>query len=339
MVELSRYFRPIFSTEKTHPRDAIFFGLTPMWFNTLKVFERGKISTVINVTDAPIEVKSRLSVIGANPLDHKNNPPLVMGVLNLSPDSFSSESQVTNNNGLAEHISSMVEGGMDIIDIGGESTRPGFTTVAPEEEKIRIREALQFIRTNFPDLPISIDTRKAAVAESALALGAKMVNDVSALNFDRGTIEVVKQFDAHVSLMHSGGSGKDLHRKIEGKYFLLDIFDYLKERIDYSVSRGIARSKIIIDPGIGFGKTQEQNLAILSNISLFHTLGCPILVGVSRKKFLGTITGEVKPADRLMGSVLVAGELVKQGVQVIRVHDVNETKQVVKMLHALWKTN
>ena len=135
--------------------------------------------------------------------------------------------------------------------------------------------------------------------------------------------------------MHNSGDGKNLHNEIIGKDFLLDIFDYLKERIQFAELNGISKSKIIIDPGIGFGKTEEQNLGIIANISLFHTLGCPILVGASRKKFIGDITGVDNPGNRMLGSIIIAGELAKQGVQLIRVHDVKETNQIINMLNRL----
>ena len=333
---MSRYFRPIMCTESVLPADAIFLGSTRLWFNSVKVFERDKTPVVINIADAPVDVKSQLSENQYTILGAERNPPLVMGVLNLSPDSFSDGSQVYRHNDLLKRINRMINDGVDIIDIGGESTRPGFVTISPDEEINRIEEALKIIRKTNPNMLVSIDTRKALVAEHALSRGARIFNDVSSLNFDVDSLEVAKKFDAYICLMHNSGSGEDLHKKIMGKDFLLDIFDYLRERVDFVVSRGISRSRIIIDPGIGFGKTEEQNLSILANISLFHTLGCPILVGVSRKRFIGNITGEDNPADRLIGSVLMAGEAIKQGVQVVRVHDIKETSQMIKILDKLY---
>ena len=333
---MSRYFRPIICTESVFPADAIFLGSTRLWFNSVKVFERDKTPVVINIADAPTDVKSQLSENHNTILGAEKTPPLVMGVLNLSPDSFSDGFQVYRYNDLLKRINRMINDGVDIIDIGGESTRPGFVTISPSAEINRIEEALKIIRKTNPNMLVSIDTRKALVAEYALSRGARIFNDVSSLNFDVNSMEVAKKFDAYICLMHNSDSGKDLHKKILGKDFLLDIFDYLRERVESVVSRGISRSRIIIDPGIGFGKTEEQNLSILANISLFHTLGCPILVGVSRKRFIGNITGEDNPADRLIGSVLIAGEAIKQGVQVVRVHDIKETSQMIKILDKLY---
>ena len=333
---MSRYFRPIICTESVSPADAIFLGSTRLWFNSVKVFERDKTPVVINIADAPIDVKSQLSKNHNTILGAEKTPPLVMGVLNLSPDSFSDGFRVYRYNDLLKRINRMINDGVDIIDIGGESTRPGFVTISPGEEINRIEEALKIIKKTNPSMLVSIDTRKALVAEHALSRGARIFNDVSSLNFDVNSMEVAKKFDAYICLMHNSDSGKDLHKKILGKDFLLDIFDYLRERVESVVSRGISRSRIIIDPGIGFGKTEEQNLSILANISLFHTLGCPILVGVSRKRFIGNITGEDNPAERLIGSVLIAGEAIKQGVQVVRVHDIKETSQMIKILDKLY---
>ena len=333
---MSRYFRPIIYNESVFPPDAIFLRSSRLWFNSVKVFERDKTPVAISVADLPNDIKSKLSEKQSTILGAEKNPPLVMGVLNLSPDSFSDGFQVHRHNDLLKRINRMINDGVDIIDIGGESTRPGFVTISPDEEINRIGEALNIIRKTNPNMLVSIDTRKALVAEYALNRGARIFNDVSSLNFDVDSMEVAKKFDAYVCLMHNSSSGEDLHKKIIGKDFLLDIFDYLRERVEFVVSKGISRSRIIIDPGIGFGKTGEQNLTILANISLFHTLGCPILVGVSRKKFIGNITGEDNPVDRLIGSVFIAGELIKQGVQVVRVHDIRETRQMIKILDKLY---
>jgi len=323
------------NTESIYPTDAIFLGSTRLWFNTVKVFERGKVPIVISAKEIPFEIKSGLSANREKILGFEKKPPLLMGVLNVSPDSFSDGYQARDPSDLLKRINKMVDEGVEIIDIGGESTRPGFTSISFEAEKKRVDQAIRLVGKNFPNLLMSIDTRKASVAEHALSLGVKIWNDVSSLSFDPDSIEIAKKFGSFVCIMHNSGAGKDLHKRIMGKNFLLDIFDYLRERIEFAVSGGISRSRIIIDPGIGFGKTEEQNLAILSNISLFHSLGCPILVGVSRKKFIGRITGENKPEDRLVGSVLAAGELAKQGVQIVRVHDIKETNQVMNMLYKL----
>ena len=338
-MNLARYFRPIINTESSYPADAIFLGSTCLWFNAVKVFERGKAPIVVSAAEIPYEIKYQLSKSQGKILGIEKPPPLLMGVMNVAPDSFSDGNANRTPCCLLKQINKMFDEGIDIIDIGGESTRPGFTSISSSVEKDRIDKVIRLVRKNFPNLPVSIDTRKASVAEHALSLGSMMLNDVSALSFDPNSIKVAKKFESYVCIMHNSGAGKDLHKRIRGKYFLLDIFDYLRARIEFAVSSGISKSKIMIDPGIGFGKTEEQNLAILSNISLFHTLGCPILVGVSRKKFIGRITGEEKPEDRLIGSVLLAGELAKQGVQVIRVHDIKETNQVINMLNELDTAN
>ena len=330
-----KYFRPIISIERTYPSDAIFLGSTGFWFSLVKVFERGLPPKLVRARTIPVEIKSSLITYQDNILGQKKTSPLLMGILNTSPDSFSGDGAYNNDDIVSDKIDKMCTSGIDIIDIGGESTRPGFSTIPVDEEKDRIKVALKFVRKAYPDTIISIDTRKSLVAEYALSLGAKIFNDVSALSFDSRSIDIAKKFGAYVSLMHSAEDGIELHKKITGTDFLLDIFDYLRKRVSFAESHGISKSKILIDPGIGFGKTEEQNLVILKNISLFHTLGCPILVGVSRKKFVGNIIGEEKPASRMVGSTFLAGELIKQGVQVVRVHDIIETIEVLKLFYSL----
>ena len=332
---MSKYFRPIINFENIYPTDAIFLGSTRLWFNSVKVFERGKDSIIINAKDIPNKVKLNLVETREAICGIQKRSPLVVGVLNRTPDSFSDGATSTKKNDLIIQVDEMINEGADIIDIGGESTRPNFETILPNVEINRIELALKLIRDSYPKLPISIDTRKSSVAEYALDRGAKILNDVSSLTFDNECISIVKRYESYICLMHNSGDGKNLHNKILGKDFLLDIFDYLKERIQFAELNGISKSKIIIDPGIGFGKTEEQNLGIIANISLFHTLGCPILVGASRKKFIGDITEVDIPANRMLGSIIIAGELAKQGVQLIRVHDVKETNQIINILNRL----
>ena len=332
---MSKYFRPIINFENIYPTDAIFLGSTRLWFNSVKVFERGKDSIIINAKDIPNKVKLNLVEKREAICGIQKRSPLVVGVLNRTPDSFSDGATSTKKNDLIIQVDEMINEGADIIDIGGESTRPNFETILPNVEINRIELALKLIRDSYPKLPISIDTRKSSVAEYALDRGAKILNDVSSLTFDNECINIVKRHESYICLMHNSGDGKNLHNKVLGKDFLIDIFDYLKERIQFAELNGISKSKIIIDPGIGFGKTEEQNLGIIANISLFHTLGCPILVGASRKKFIGDITEVDIPANRMLGSIIIAGELAKQGVQLIRVHDVKETNQIINILNRL----
>ncbi len=290
---------------------------------------------MVKAADIPIGIKSFLSLKRYKILGVRRKSPLVMGVLNTSPDSFSNGSNFSKSHDVLKYLEKMVNDGIDIIDIGGESTKPGFETISPDLEINRIAEVLKVLRKDHPNLVVSVDTRKSQVAEYAFSRGVKIFNDVSSFNYDRDSFKVAKKFGAYVCLMHNSGAGKDLHKKILGKDFLLDIFDHLRERIQFAELNGISRTKIAIDPGIGFGKTVDQNITIIANISLFHTLGCPIVVGVSRKGFVGRITGEDQPANRMLGSVLLATELIKQGVQVVRVHDIKETNQAINMCYKM----
>ena len=257
--------------------------------------------------------------------------PLVMGIVNVTPDSFSDGSLFAERDVAIAHGRSLIVKGADILDIGGESTRPGARDVPPEEEAERVAPVIAAWRDE--GVPISIDTRKSLVMHSALAAGAAIVNDVSALGYDPKSLEVVRDAEAPVVLMHAQGTPQVMQKDPRYDDVSLDIFDYLAQRIDDVVRAGIARSRIIADPGIGFGKTVEHNLTLLRELSLFHGLGVPILLGASRKAFVGSVTGEPEARMRVAGSVQAAMIGVAQGVQILRVHDVRETVQAI----AIWR--
>ena len=191
-----KYFRPIISIERTYPSDAIFLGSTGFWFSLVKVFERGLPPKLVRAATIPVEIKSSLITYQDNILGQKKTSPLLMGILNTSPDSFSGDAAYNNDDIVSDKIDKMCTSGIDIIDIGGESTRPGFSTIPADEEKERVKVALKFVRKAYPDTIISIDTRKSLVAEYALSLGAKIFNDVSALSFDSRSIDIAKKFGA-----------------------------------------------------------------------------------------------------------------------------------------------
>jgi dihydropteroate synthase len=260
--------------------------------------------------------------------------PQVMGILNMTPDSMSDGGQFLDKPEVAQaHAAAMLEAGAAIVDVGGESTRPGAPAVWEGDELKRVIPAIERLAQS--GAAISVDTRRPAVMEAALAAGAQIINDVSALRHDPRSLEFAARSGAPVVLMHAPGSGDDLHA--DGRYanVVLDVFDWLRERRDAALAAGIAGEKIVLDPGIGFGKTLADNLALLNALPLFHALGQPLLVGASRKRMIGALDNEAPPHQRLGGSIALAVKAMNAGVQLLRVHDVAETVQAVRVWRGL----
>ena len=260
--------------------------------------------------------------------------PQVMGILNLTPDSFSDGGQFMDDPEVANsHASAMLEAGAAIIDVGGESTRPGAAAVWEGDELKRVIPAIE--RLAKAGAAISADTRRPAVMEAALSAGAHLINDVSALRHDPRSLEFAARSGAPVVLMHAPGEGEDLHGGASYTDVVLDVFDWLAARRDAALAAGIAREKILLDPGIGFGKSVAENLLLLNALPLFHALGQPLLLGMSRKRMIGALSGEAPAHQRLGGSVALAVKAMDAGVQVLRVHDVAETVQAVRVWRGL----
>lgn len=259
-----------------------------------------------------------------------DNRPSVMGILNVTPDSFSDGGLFHNPDDALSHANHLVDQGADVLDIGGESTRPGADFVPADQEISRVVPVIEALAGKV-GRPISLDTRKSIVAAAGIKVGAAWINDVSALSYDRDMAKMVADEDSPVCLMHAQGDPKTMQAAPQYDNVLLDVYDYLEARIDFCVKAGINREKIIVDPGIGFGKSLDHNLALLKGLPLFHALGCPILLGVSRKRFIGTLAGVDDAKDRMPGSVSVAVLAAAAGVQIIRVHDVAETVQALKV--------
>jgi len=259
--------------------------------------------------------------------------PTVMGILNVTPDSFSDGGKHTDAAIAADTAWAMREAGAAVIDIGAETTQPGSKAVWEGDEIERMRPVLERL-ANQP-VPWSADTRKAAVMRFALEHGVGVINDVSALEYDPEAVRVVANSGVPVVLMHYQGDPQTMQVSPRYDDALLDLFDWLEARIDACVAAGIAREKIILDPGIGFGKTVRHNLEILNGLGLYHALGCPILLGVSRKRFIAALSREEPATERLPGSLAVAIQGAAQGVQMFRVHDVAETVQALKIWQGL----
>lgn len=381
-----RYFRPIPDPAGGRWR------LAGGWvgFSALEVLRRGAAPEV--VTDAPPQIIAALTAPRPALLGLAMDAPRIMGIVNVTPDSFSDGGRWTEDGGIA-HGRALIADGADILDIGGESTRPGAAEVAMEAEIARVLPAITALAGTAsgtggveagerrsggivpqggaardgiarngvvadeaaeaevaeeaaqeraaqappiaPRFPVSIDTRKAAVAQAAVEAGAGMVNDVSGLDFDPAMAAEVARSGAAICLMHAQGLPETMQDDPRYGDVLLDVYDALETRIARAVAAGIPRDRIVIDPGIGFGKTLAHNLAILRRISVFHALGVPVLLGASRKRFIGTLGGADAAADRDPGSLAVTLAAVGQGVQIHRVHDVRGTRQGLTLWQAI----
>jgi dihydropteroate synthase len=259
--------------------------------------------------------------------------PQVMGIINMTPDSFSDGGKNADIDAAADAAFAMTSAGAAMIDIGGESTRPGAPVVWEGDEIARVEPLIK--RLSASGTAVSIDTRKAAVMEAAVVAGATMINDVSALLYDDRGLEVAKALDVPVVLMHAPSQGSDPHTGGDYDDVVFDVFDWLEARVAAVEAAGISRDKILVDPGIGFGKSLAENLAIINNLSIYHGLGCPILFGASRKRMIGALSNEATVEQRLGGSIFLAMKAVEQGAQIVRVHDAAETVQAVQVWRGL----
>jgi len=261
--------------------------------------------------------------------------PLIMGILNLTNDSFFSQSRIPDMTSLIERARKMIDDGADILDIGAESTRPGADPVPLEEEERRLLPALKALRKEFPDVVISVDTYKSAIAEAALELGADIINDISGLSFDPDMAKVAARFGVPVIIMHIKGTPKDMQRDPRYEDVIGEIKDFLKEKIEYAVSCGVNPEQIVIDPGLGFGKRHDHNLQILKHVQEFRSLGKPILIGHSRKGTISKILGCKGPEEALYGTLAISAYCAMNKIEIIRVHDVLENRHVVEMIDAI----
>ncbi|UWQ94423.1 dihydropteroate synthase [Rhodobacteraceae bacterium M385] len=330
---MTYYWRAIPSLDPARPATALPLAGGWAWFDRVERLTRGGTAQIVPLSDVPEDVLHRMSAprspLGALSLDE----PRTMGILNTTPDSFSDGGRHIGLEAAVARARQMVAEGAEIIDIGGESTRPGAVFVPPDEEIARtapVIDALQSVGT-----VISLDTRKSAVARAGMAAGAHILNDVSGLRFDPELADVAATTGAPLILMHSIATPDTMQAEAASAYsdVLLDVYDGLQDAIEMAVTAGVARDRIIVDPGIGFGKTQPQNLALIQRVSLFHSLGCAILLGVSRKGFIGTIAAQPQADRRGPGSAGIGLWAVGQGVQILRVHDIEMHTQMI----ALWR--
>jgi dihydropteroate synthase len=260
--------------------------------------------------------------------------PNIMGVLNLTPDSFSDGGKYNNKKRGIKQAVQMFVSGANIIDVGGESTRPGSNGINAKLEWNRINKILKSICKK---IPVSLDTRKSEIMEKGVKLGIKIINDVSGLNYDLKTKNILKKYKIPFIIQHSQGTPDNMQNNPSYKNELLDIYDFFDQKIKFLRSIGIKHNNIIIDPGIGFGKNLKHNMNLINNISIFHTLGFPVLVGNSRKKFIKELSGKNDTKNRTGGTVASSLYLMMQGVQILRIHEVDEVLQGVKVFKKLIK--
>jgi len=259
------------------------------------------------------------------------NRPLVMGVVNVTPDSFSDGGKFLAPDQAVAHAVKLMEEGADLVDIGGESTRPGAEPISPEEERRRVVPVVQALAER--GVPVSIDSRHARVMGAALDAGARIINDVTALTGDPASLKLAARTRAPVILMHMLGEPRTMQASPQYREVALDLYDFFAARLAACAEAGIGRDRLCLDPGIGFGKSVEHNRDILANLALFHGLGCPLLLGVSRKSFIARLSRGETVEERLPGSLAAALAGLDQGVQILRVHDVAETVQA----RAVWR--
>ncbi len=316
----------------------------PAAFTAAEIIERYKDGRRSQVVSA-IEVKDNLASFTApraalrlpDGKDLAFDRPLLMGIVNITPDSFSDGGQYIDSERAIAHGCRLIAEGADIIDIGGESTRPGASVVSVEEEQSRVLPVIKALAAL--GTPLSIDTRNAATMAAAVAAGAHIINDVSALSYDPASLATAAKLGAPVILMHALADPRTMQQNPTYDDVTLDIYDYLSARIAAAVAAGVPPSQLIIDPGIGFGKTVAHNLTLLRELSLFHGLGQPLLLGASRKSFIAKVTAADDIADRLPGSLSAALAGQRQGAQILRVHDVAATKRALKLAAAIAAKN
>ncbi|MFP4274973.1 MAG: dihydropteroate synthase [Paracoccaceae bacterium] len=331
---MSVYFRPLPQAGRPSGPEALPLAGGPLWFDRAERLERGVPPRLVPASEIPEAWRAALTRPRAAMAGLSMDRPRLMGILNVTPDSFSDGGRHAAPDTALAHALAMRDAGADLLDIGGESTRPGALPVPEAEEIARTAPVIAAIRAR-ATLPISIDTRKRVVAEAAVGAGASLVNDVSALGYDEGLAGYCAAAQLPVCLMHAQGDPRTMQDDPHYDDVLLDVYDFLAMRMAAAETAGIARDRLIVDPGIGFGKTVAHNLALIAGLSLFHGLGVPILLGASRKSFIGRITDTPVAAERVAGSVAVALAGAAQGAQILRVHDVAQTGQALAMWQAV----
>ncbi len=318
-------------------------GYNHISFDHIEIISRKskKIISIKEIDKLPIKIKKKVNFdlkIIQKKKHFKNlnlkSFPIIMGILNITPDSFSDGGKYNKYSSAKKQLSYLFNSGSSLVDIGGESTRPGSKAVKSNVEWDRIKNILKKIDKK---KVISLDTRKSDIMEKGIKLGVKIINDVSGLNYDEKSIHILKKYKIPFVLQHSLASPDIMQDNPKYKNVLLDIYDFFQEKINFLRSFGINHNNIILDPGIGFGKNLKHNMTILRNISIYHSLGFPILLGISRKKFIKEISDNNDSANRAGGTIGTSIHAILHGIQILRVHDVNELNQSIKVFKELIK--
>jgi dihydropteroate synthase len=343
------YLRPIHFIDSPQQHDGASARLagTMLWFCAVElIVSRGgkKLRSIVRVAECDSLPEAAQSIyakltstraplqLGARTI--RLDQPQVMGILNVTPDSFSDGGKHGDDpEALAAAGVAMAAAGASIVDVGGESTRPGAPLIWEGDEIKRVEPVIQ--RLAAAGTAVSADTRKAVVMQAALGAGAGMINDISALLYDDQSLGVVKALNCPVVLMHAPSQSSDPHKGGEYVDVLFDVYDWLEARVAAVEAAGVTRDRILIDPGIGFGKSLTDNLTLINNLSLFHGVGCPILFGASRKRMIGALSNEAPADARLGGSLYLAMKAVEHGAHIVRVHDVPETVQAIQVWRGL----
>tara|TARA_B100002051_G_scaffold247157_1_gene255980 strand:+ start:555 stop:1604 length:1050 start_codon:yes stop_codon:yes gene_type:complete len=318
-------------------------GNTSISFDCIELTSRKnkKVINIKNINKLPLGIKKKVLIDIKNICKNKKisnlklkNLPLLMGVLNLTPDSFSDGGKYNKTILAKKQIKNLIKKGANIIDIGGESTRPGSYEISGLKEWNRIKNIMKYLKTK--NFFVSLDTRKSFVMKKALNYKLDLVNDVSGLSFDKETIKFLKKTKIPFVLHHMKGTTRSMQINPNYKNVLLDIYDYFEEKLKQIRKKGIKHNNIILDPGIGFGKNLKHNITLIKNISIFHSLGLPIMLGLSRKRFIKDISGLNDSKERIGGTVSSSIYSMLKGVQILRVHDVNEVNQAIKIFKKLY---
>ena len=320
-------------------------GNKELSFSQIEIITRDskKIVTLKNIKKLPKSLREKIDkdlkiIIKRNNnfsnLNFKKNPN-IMGVLNLTPDSFSDGGRYNKKKEGSKHAINLFKSGANIIDVGGESTRPGSKFISQKKEWSRIKKIIKELGKK---IPLSLDTRKADIMNKGIKIGIKLINDVSGLNYDLKTIDVLKKNKSPFVIHHSQGIPENMQNNPKYKNELLDIYDFFEEKIKFLRTKGIKHNNIVVDPGIGFGKNLKHNMNLIRGVSIFHTLGFPILLGLSRKKFIKDLSGKNDTKERLGGTIASSLYSLMQGVQILRIHDVNELNQSIKVFKQLLKS-
>ncbi len=320
-------------------------GNNKIAFTSLEIFSRKKKnikSKIVNIKDVKylnkIE-KKKIKIDIRNITSKRRNflkhidfsKPTIMGILNLTPDSFSDGGKFNNESKSFKHITQMIKSGATIIDIGGESTRPGSKDISLNNEFKRVEKVLKKFKKKYKKICLSLDSRKSEIMRRGLTYGVDLLNDVSGFNYDRNSINISKKDNTSKVLHHMQGTPNTMQIRPNYKNVLLDIYDFFEENIENKFSD----RNIILDPGIGFGKTLKHNLSLISKISLFHSLGLPIMIGTSRKRFINQIANSYDSKERIGGTMASVLYLLSQGVQIFRVHNVLEIKQGILVFNKI----